>query len=246
MNDHTLRSYDNELRELRGIVARMGGLAEEQLVTALKALREMDQAAADEVKASDKVLDNLEHEAERAAMVLFARRAPVADDLREVVAVLKMTTLIERMGDYAKNIARRAMTIAKEDPIDIPTLIEPMVDEARYMIQGSIDAFVKRDASLAVKVWEHDETLDNLHNSANRDILTDMMESPKHLGSLTHMLMIAKNLERVGDQATNIAEQVYYALTGTALEASRPKNDLTSEQLLNADGALATTSSLPD
>lgn len=228
MNDHTLKSYDNELSGLRGILARMGGLAEEQLVLSMKALLERDRDAAQAARDSDALLDDLEHEAENAAMVLFARRAPVADDLREVVAVLKMTTLIERMGDYAKNIARRALIIMEEEPLEIPDLLESMLVEARHMIQGSIDSFVQRDAALAVKIWEHDETLDNLHNSANREIMARMQEQPDHIVSLTHLLMIAKNLERVGDQSTNISEHVYAALTGTRMSGSRPKNDQTS------------------
>ena len=242
MNDHTLKSYDTELDELRSIVARMGGLAESQLTGAVRALKELDCDAAKSIIKSDETLDQLERQAERASMVLFARRAPVADDLREVVSVLKMTTLVERMGDYAKNIARRALAIAAEDPIDLPDLIEPMADEAAHMIQGAMDSYVRRDQSLAVKVWEHDETLDNLHNSANRDILTDMIERPEHIGSLTHMLMIAKNLERVGDQATNVSEQVYYALTGATLDSCRPKNDVTAEEnfaALNGQGQVS-------
>lgn len=237
MNDHTLKSYDNELSDLRSIVARMGGLAESQLTNAVKALKELDVSSAHIIARNDQILDDLERKAERASMVLFARRAPVADDLREVVAVLKMTTLIERMGDYAKNIARRAIAIAEDDPIDIPDLIEKMADEASHMIQGAMDSYVQRDHLLAVKIWEHDETLDNLHNSANRDILTDMMECPEHISSLTHMLMIAKNLERVGDQATNVSEQVYYALTGYTLEGGRPKNDVTSKENFSVSGS---------
>lgn len=211
------------------MVSRMGGLAEEQLVHAMLALKELDMPLAQRVRSTDSTLDAMEHQAEKAAMVLFARRAPVADDLREVVAALKMTTLIERMGDYAKNIAKRASAIQQEAPVDMPTILEPMTDEARSMVQSVMDAYVHRDISLAVKVWERDENLDNLHNSASRSIIESMMDQPQHIAALTHYLMIAKNLERVGDQATNVAEQVHYAITGRSLETNRPKNDITSD-----------------
>lgn len=231
MTEHTLKSYDAELRDLRSIVSRMGGLAEEQLVNAMKALRELDTDLAENVRASDKRLDAMEIQAEQAAMVLFARRAPVADDLREVVASLKMTTLIERMGDYAKNIARRAVSIKADAPIDMPPILNSMLTEAQHMVRAVMDAYAHHDVSLANRVWEHDETLDNLHNAASVAIIEEMIDQPKNITSLTHMLMIAKNLERVGDQATNVAEQVHYAITGTLIEVNRPKNDLTSDEL---------------
>jgi phosphate transport system protein len=233
MNDHIVKAYDNELKDLRSIVSRMGGLAEEQLVAAMKALRELDADGAWHVRSSDRALDQLELEAERAAIVVFARRAPVADDLREVVAALKMTGIIERIGDYAKNISKRTLAINEAAPVVMPLLLDQMADEARRMIQDVMDAYVHRDADSAMEVWERDEALDNLHNAAYRQILARMMENPNQIGALTHFLMIAKNLERIGDQATNIAEQVYYTITGVMLEdARRPKRDFTSTELV--------------
>ncbi|WP_417457253.1 phosphate signaling complex protein PhoU [Kordiimonas sp.] len=233
MNDHIVKAYDDELKELRSIVSRMGGLAEEQLVAAMKALKECDVDGAWHVRSSDKALDQLELQAERTAIGVFARRAPVADDLREVIAALKMTGIIERIGDYAKNIAKRTLAVTEGAPVVMPPLLEQMSGEARRMIQDVMDSFVHRDAEAAMEVWERDEALDNLHNAAYRQILARMMENPSQIGALTHFLMIAKNLERIGDQATNIAEQVYYTITGIMLEdARRPKQDFTSTELV--------------
>lgn len=233
MTDHIVKAYDNELRDLRAIVSRMGGLAEDQLVGAMEALNEFDTEKASLVRASDKQLDKLEIDAEKAAIVVFARRAPVADDLREVVSSLKMTGLIERMGDYAKNIAKRTLAVSEMGPVALPPILDQMARDARKMIQDVMDAYVHRDPELAMEVWERDEALDNLHNAAYRQILARMMETPEKVGVLTHFLMIAKNLERIGDQATNVAEQVFYTINGVMLEeARRPKHDLTSTELV--------------
>ncbi len=229
MTEHTVKAYDDELRDLRSIVSRMGGMAEDQLVNAMTALNEFDVERAKQVRDADKHLDKLEIEAEKAAVGVFARRAPVADDLREVVSCLKMTGLIERMGDYAKNIAKRTLAISEMGPVAIPQILDQMTRDARRMIQDVMDAYVHRDAAMAMEVWERDESLDLLHNAAYRHILARMMETPEKIGPLTHFLMIAKNLERIGDQTTNVAEQVYYTITGVMLEdARRPKQDTTS------------------
>jgi len=232
MSQHTLSSYDDELKELQSIVSRMGGLASDQLTGAMIALKELDREASIRIRAADKELDKLELTAERAAIGVFARRAPVADDLREVVAALKMTSLIERMGDYAKNIAKRILAITESKPIIMPQTLDAMGEAAHHMIQDVMDAYVHRDADAAMEVWERDETLDNMHNAAYRQILARMMETPEHINAYTHYLMIAKNLERIGDQATNIAEQIYYTITGVMLEEARPKNDNTSTELV--------------
>lgn len=228
MNEHIVRSYDKEINELRQIVSRMGGLAEMQLCNAMKALKENDTALAEQVCIQDKELDQMEMDAEKTTIILFARRAPVANDLREVVATLKITTLLERMGDYAKNIARRAKAISNMKPVVIPSTIEKMQEEAVHMVRDVMNAYVRRSAEDAILVWESDDTLDNLHNAAYRQILELMAEAPEKIDSLTHILMIAKNLERIGDKATNIAEHVHYSITGTPIAHLRPKHDLTS------------------
>ena len=234
MSDHTLSAYDDELNELRSIVSRMGGLAADQLVGSMQALKERDADKAQRLREADKELDKLEAIAEQTAIGVFARRAPVADDLREVVSSLKMTTLIERMGDYAKNIAKRTLAISANDPVVLPQTLETMADTAHQMIQNVMDSFAHRDASAAMDVWESDETLDNMHNAAYRQILARMMETPEHINVYTHYLMIAKNLERIGDQTTNIAEQIYYTITGVVLEDARPKGDTTSTDAIES------------
>lgn len=222
MNQHILRTYDDELKEVRSVVVRMGGLAAEQLADSMKALRDQDIDLAEETRAADKTLDALEVQAENTVVGVFARRAPVADDLREVVSALKMTTMIERMGDYAKNIARRSISIAEgQGVVLMPHLLDEMATEAHEMIQDVMDAYVQRGADEAIEVWERDEHLDNMYNAAYRQILARMMEAPEHIATLSHYLMIAKNLERIGDQATNVAEQVYYTITGRFLEEAR-------------------------
>ena len=195
MNDHFLSTYDEELQEVRGIVLKMGDLAKEQLTEAMQALAELDRAKAANVRTSDKELDALEVTAERTVIGIFARRSPVADDLREVLCALKMTTMIERIGDYAKNIAKRTMAIADGSMLIMPQVLDEMSNNAEQMIQHVMDAYLNRDVQEALKVWESDEALDSLHNKSYRRILARMMERPEHINELTHYLMIAKNLE---------------------------------------------------
>lgn len=226
MSQHILRTYDDELKEVRSVIVRMGSLAAEQLADSMRALKDQDTDLAEEARAADKALDALEVQAENTVVGVFARRAPVADDLREVVSALKMSTMIERMGDYAKNIARRTISIADgQGVVLMPHLLDEMATEANEMIQDVMDAYVQRGADEAIAVWERDEHLDNMYNAAYRQILARMMEAPEHIAILSHYLMIAKNLERIGDQATNVAEQVYYTITGRFLEEARQARD---------------------
>ena len=235
MNDHILSTYDDELKEVRTIVVQMGDMAATQLSEAMQALRDLDIEKANDVRLSDKKLDALEITAERAVIGVFARRAPVADDLREVVSALKMTTMIERMGDYAKNIAKRTFALSDGALVLMPEMLDKMAKEAHQMIANVLEAYVKRSAEQAVAVWESDEALDNMYNLTYRKILARMMETPEYIGELTHYLMIAKNIERIGDQATNVAEQIFYAITGDNLEEARAKNDETSVELFAKD-----------
>ncbi len=232
MNDtHILSAYDEELKELRSIVSRMGGMAIDQLLDAMQALREVNIEDAEKVLLNDLELDRLELHAEKTTIGVFARRSPVADDLREVVSAIKMTTLIERMGDYAKNIAKRTKDISKCHPVIMPQTLDNMAELAHHMIEDVMNAYVHRNPDLAMDVWERDESLDNMHNAAYRQILARMMEAPEQINAYTHYLMIAKNLERIGDQTTNIAEQIYYTITGVMLEEARPKQAKPSEEL---------------
>lgn len=238
MNDHIVASYDDELKEVRSIISRMGGLAADQLLDAMQALQKNDIELAKRVCDSDKDLDKLDFDAEETAIGVFARRAPVANDLRTVVSGLKITTMIERIGDYAKNIAKRSVAINEAgNAAPLPTTMDQMGKSAYTMIQDVMDAHAYKDPDAAVAVWLRDKNLDNLHNAAHEQILTLMMENPSAINIYSHYLMIAKNLERIGDQATNIAEQVYFTSTGKRLTENRPKQDSTSHRAdLNLTG----------
>lgn len=217
MNEHILSTYDDELREMRAVVIKMAALASEQLSDAMHALTEQNIEAAAKVRASKKELDNLENTAERAVIGVFARRAPVADDLREVISALKITTMVVRIGDCSKNIARRSVDIADEKLVVMPSVLQEMAECAQQMIQSVMDAYLHRSANEAHDVWQRDDKLDTLYDQAYQSIQDRMRDRPDHINSLTHYLMIAKNLERIGDQTTNIAEQIYYAITGKKL-----------------------------
>jgi len=228
MNEHIVTSYDEELQDIRGIISRMGGLAAEQLQGAMKAFGERNVDLATEIRAADKELDRLDRLAEEAAIGVFARRAPVANDLREMVSALKIASMLERIGDYAKNIAKRTIAMNSGPSVQIPNVLQTMGVSAYKMLQDIMDAHAHRSPDTAINVWERDEALDNLHNAVYEKILLQMAEFPEYVNSYTHFLMIAKNLERIGDQTTNIAEQIYFTTTGSRLEDSRPKHDMTS------------------
>jgi len=236
--EHIVKSYDAEIRELRSLISRMGGLVEEQLVGAVTALTEYDVEAATRIKAGDRQIDELEIQVEHTAISIFARRAPVADDLREIISSLKMSAVLERAGDYAKNIAKRTIAIAQERPVGFPPTIVQMSDLARSMMNDVMDAYVRHNADAAMDVWYRDEQLDNLHNATYRQLLARMVEMPDHINTWTHLLMIAKNLERIGDQTTNLAEQIYYSVKGKILEDTRPKHDLTSSVTSKTDPSI--------
>jgi phosphate transport system protein len=212
---HTVKAFDDELNQLRALIAQMGGLAEAAIRDAMRALVDRDPDAAARVVADDKKLDALESEVETRAVQIIALRAPMADDLREVVAALKMAGVVERIGDYAKNIAKRVPTVSKSSNIEPLSLLPEMARVAGEMVHNVLDAFVERDAEKALSVCERDRAVDDFYNSIFRTLLTFMMEDSHNITPATHLLFIAKNLERVGDHATNIAEMVYFASTGT-------------------------------
>lgn len=225
---HTLKSYDDELNHLRTIISQMGGLAEAQLASAVTALVERDLDLARRAQESDSKIDRMETEIEHLAVDIIARRAPVADDLRDVLAAMKIATMLERMGDYSKNIAKRATVLAKATPIRPLSVLPHMASEARKMIMDVLDAYIERDAERAGEVWAYDSRVDALYDSFFRELLTYMMEKPQLITPCTHLLFIAKNIERVGDQATNIAEAVYFSITGKTMPDNRPKGDRTA------------------
>lgn len=222
--NHTVKAFDNEITQLRGLIAEMGGLAETAIAKAIEALVRHDEELAQKVVADDAKLDALEAEVDQLAVRIIALRAPMADDLRDVIAALKISGVVERIGDYAKNIAKRVGEIDRQKNFEPLTLIPAMADIAQGMVRDVLNAFAARDQHMAVNVIERDEKLDNFYNSIFRNLVAHMMESPSTISSAAQLLFVARNLERIGDHATNVAEMVYYAETGAYL-TERSKMD---------------------
>jgi len=210
---HTLKAFDEDIERLRGLIMEMGQLAQKAIREAMRCLVEQDIDAALRVVERDKEIDALEIETEKRVVQLIALRAPMAGDLRDAVAALKISGVVERIGDYAKNIAKRVPLLngAAVEPL---SLLPEMARIATDMVTDVLRAFVERDAEAAVRVCERDQAVDDFYDSIFRTLLTHMMENPHNIGQSAHLLFVAKNLERVGDHATNIAEMVYYAATG--------------------------------
>ena len=217
MNTHTVKAFDNDIGELRGLISQMGGLAEDAIDKAMQALQRNDLALAEQVRVADKQIDVIEAEVERLAVRIIALRAPMAVDLREVVAALKIAGVVERIGDYAKNIAKRVPMIESEHRIEPISILPAMGRMASEMVHDVLDAFAARDAEEAVRVVESDTALDDFYDSIFRTLVTYMVENPRTIGQVAHLLFVAKTLERIGDHATNVAEMVYFAATGTQM-----------------------------
>ena len=227
--EHTIKVFDDEIGQLRGLIAQMGGLAEQAIGDAIEALKRHDLETAAEIVRSDKKIDQLEVEAEALAVRIIALRAPLADDLRDVVAALKIAGVIERIADYAKNIAKRTPLIDSHSEIEPLSVLPAMAALAIEMVHDVLDAFAARDAEAAQQVCARDRAVDDFYNSLFRVLVTHMMENPATIGQVTHLLFIAKNLERIGDHATNIAEMVYFAATGTHM-AERDRGAFVTRQ----------------
>lgn len=218
---HTVKAFDEELDQLRGTISEMGGIAEQAIRDSMRALVRRDLDLAARIVERDKRIDALEHEVEKNAVQLIALRAPMADDLREVVAALKIAGVVERIGDYAKNIAKRVPSL-DDSKIEPLSLLPEMARIAGEMVHNVLDAFAARDPAKAVAVCERDQAVDDFYNSIFRALLTFMMENPHNITPATHLLFVARNLERIGDHATNVAEMVYFAATGRHI-AERPR-----------------------
>ncbi|MDN4630270.1 phosphate signaling complex protein PhoU [Sphingomonas sp. PvP056] len=213
--EHTVKAFDADIGQLRGLIAQMGGLAEQAIGAAMEALRLHDLEGARRIIDGDKRIDALEMEVEQLAVRIIALRAPLADDLREVVAALKIAGVVERIGDYAKNIAKRVPAIESHGEIEPLSVLPAMSVLAVQMVHDALDAFAARDAAAAEEVCARDRQVDDFYNSLFRVLVTHMMENPKTIGQVAQLLFVAKNLERVGDHATNVAEMVYFSATGT-------------------------------
>jgi phosphate transport system protein len=230
--EHIVRSYEEELALLDKKIAQMGGLAEHILGKSFDAIERRDPMLAELVVKSDKQIDTLEREIEDQVISMIARRQPMANDLRHVMAAVRITGDLERIGDLAKNIAKRALAIAHEShPKPLMTGLRHMGELALAQLKEVLDAYAERDADRALAVWRDDENIDAMYNSLFRELLTYMMEDPRNIGLSTHLLFGAKNIERVGDHTTNIAETVHFLVRGVNITDDRPKGDDTSSTL---------------
>ena len=223
MVNHTVKSYDRELDTLERRIAEMGGIAEKMVIEAMDALAGADTVLAHEVVATDLRLDALQREIEDLAVMTIARRQPVAVDLRELIGAIRIAGDLERVGDLAKNIGKRTIRIGAEARVPRAIIgVKHMIEVANELLKDVLDAYAQRDAERAREVWERDVDLDALEDSVFRDLLTHMMEDPRNISFCAHLLFCAKNIERIGDHATNVAETVVYLVTGETMPSDRP------------------------
>ena len=224
MNEHTLKFFGEELDQLKAEVARMGGLAEAQVSDAVEAVAGRDVPLAQSLIGRDAKLDQMQADIEKKSIRRIALRQPVAQDRRRTVAALKMGWSLERTGDLAKNIAKRALVISEAEPITpLTRSIERMGRMVAGRLKTALDAYTAGDLASAMQVWNADEEVDEQYNSMFRELLTYMMSDPRMISSCAHLLFIGKNLERIGDHATNIAEILHYEITGEEIMGDRPK-----------------------
>ena len=223
--EHVVKSYDEELRRLRDLIVRMGGVVESQLQDCMAAVSRRDIEAAERVITADPQVDAMEREVDTQVIRLLALRQPVAIDLRNIIAAMRIASDLERAGDYATNVAKRAIVIANAPSVPAVTGITRINRLALEAMKDVLDAYVAGDVAKAVDVWNRDDLIDKLYTGVFREILTYMIEDPRTISACTHLMFMAKNLERVGDHATNIAEVMHYAITGQVLAGARPKGD---------------------
>ncbi|GMN12495.1 phosphate signaling complex protein PhoU [Altererythrobacter sp. MTPC7] len=214
MMDHTVKAFDEDITRLRGLIAEMGGLAEVAVHESIDAMVRGDKELGDGVVARDKKLDALETEVDKLAVRIIALRAPLADDLREVIAALKIAGVVERIGDYAKNIAKRIDKIEERGKFEPLTLLPAMAELAAEMVHDVLTAYAARDPDLALEVIAADQKVDAFYDSIFRNLVSHMVENPKTISTAAQLLFVAKNIERIGDHATNVAEMVHFAATG--------------------------------
>src|SRR5947208_2616303 len=229
MSEHTIKAFDVDLEGLARMVAEMGGLAEKQIADAVIALAKRDVELAHRVIALDPSIDALQREIEEKVILTIARRQPMAVDLRDIVGSLRVSNDLERIGDLAKNIAKRVVALDGEIAFNqVIRGVEQMTKLVLGQLKHVLDSYARRDVAQALEVWRGDEEIDAVNNSLFRELLTYMMEDPRNITFCTHLLFCAKNIERMGDHATNIAETVYYMVEGRAIVDERPKGDTTS------------------
>ncbi len=228
MSDHIVKSFTEQLAALANAVAQMGGLTETQFMNAIEAIVKRDTKLAELAIGTDERVDRIQQAVEDQALKLLALRQPIAVDLRTTLAAIKIAYELERVGDLAKNMGKRALLLNREPPIRLTQSLARMGRQTLSQLNAVLDAYSDRDADAAKNIWLQDEEIDQLYDSLFRELLTYMMEDPRTISLCAHLLFIAKNIERAGDHATNIAETVYHMATGSHLSIERPKSDLTS------------------
>jgi phosphate transport system protein len=233
MIEHTMRAFDADLHELASKIAEMGRLDDAQIADAIDAWVKRDTALAKRVIAADDRVDAMQREIEEKAATTIARRQPMAVDLREILGALRISNDLERIGDLAENVAKRMMLVTEESRInEVVVQLRHMVDVVRDQLARVLQSYERRDVALALEVWRKDQEIDALNTGLFRELLTFMMEDPRNIAFCAHMLFCAKNIERMGDHATNIAETVYYIVQGGEIKELRPKADVTSREKL--------------
>jgi phosphate transport system protein len=226
VTEHILKAFDADIQDLRRRISEMGGIAEKMLVDAMTALVRRDTLLAQDVIAMDSRLDVLQREVEEHAILMIARRQPVAVDLRETISAIRVSGDVERIGDLAKNIGKRALAIAGQfQSQKIVVGVQHMSDLVLGQLKDVLDAYAQQNQEAALDVWRRDGQIDALYTSLFRELLTYMMEDPRNISFCVHLLFCAKNIERIGDHTTNVAETIYYLVTGENLAIERPKND---------------------
>jgi phosphate transport system protein len=227
--DHTHKAFDTDLQDIARKVAEMGGLAERQINNAIRALVERDTDLAERVIAVDPTIDAMQHDIEEKAILTIARRQPMAIDLREIVGAMRVCNDLERIGDHAKHIGKRVVALDLDvHPQKLIRGVEHMTTLVAALLKQVLDAYASRDVDRALAVWNGDEEVDSVCTSLFRELLTYMMEDPRNITFCMHLMFCAKDIERIGDHATNIAETVYYMIEGRAITDQRPKGDSTS------------------
>src|SRR3712207_911157 len=236
MTDHIVSAFDADLRELRSAISEMGGMVEKMLADATAALLDDDGTLAQAVIESDSRIDSLQRQVEERAILTIARRQPMAVDLREIVSAIRISGDMERIGDLAKNIAKRVLAISGElQSQKIVVGVQHMSDLVQAQLKDVLDAYAQQNLDLAMDVWRRDGSIDALYTSLFRELLTYMMEDPRNISFCTHLLFCAKNIERIGDHTTNVAETIHYLVTGQNLAIDRPKNDRSSFATIESD-----------
>ncbi|MDU8944175.1 phosphate signaling complex protein PhoU [Ovoidimarina sediminis] len=230
---HIASAFDRDLEAIQALMMKMGGLAETAILNSAKALVDRDVELAERIRAGDKAIDRLEEQVNEEAARVIALRAPTASDLRTVLTVIKIGANLERCGDYAKNIAKRVTVLAETPAVNgSATALRRMSRDVQMMLSDALDAYTQRNVELAEQVILRDEEVDQMYTALFRELLTHMMEDPRHITPCMHLHFIAKNIERIGDHVTSIAEQVIYLVTGSFPDDARPKHDRTSQTVI--------------